>query len=214
MTEQLEKIPTSPSKRVFDVLASMLLIALLFPVMIFLLLGILVEYLLSSSARGPLLYHETRISQGVPFTLYKVRTFKLTSLATAHSNGIINTKELERDWRTMTVMGLVLRQIYLDEYPQLFLVLLGKMSLVGPRPVNPAEYQRGLAGGIRAKALLRAGITGRFQTHKAGKYGLNQERVDMEYAEFCRNHPGWKIVLHDCRILSETVVTIFRAEGV
>lgn len=213
MARQFDEISISPLKRAFDIFASAILIVILLPVILVLLSGILVEWLFSPSSRGPLLYHETRISQGKRFTLYKIRTFKLVSLTAAHSNGTIHTKELERDWRNMTGMGLVLRQIYLDEYPQLFLVLFGKMSLVGPRPVNPEEYARGVAGGIRAKKLLRAGITGRFQTHKAGRYGLNQEQVDMEYALFCLHNPGWKIVLRDCRILLATAVTIFRAEG-
>ena len=214
MNKQLELIPVPPLKRAFDIIASIIVIVVLSPLILAILILFALERTVSPASRGPLLYTETRISQGKPFTFYKFRTFKNSSLAHARSNGTIHTKELEQDWRNMTFTGLILRQVYLDEFPQLFLVLTGKMSMVGPRPTNPEEYERGLTGGIRAKTLLRAGLTGRFQTHKSKKYGLSQETVDMEYAEFCRNNPGWRIVLNDMVIVLQTVITIIRAEGI
>ena len=214
MTEAFDLIPLSPYKRAFDVLASSTIVIVLSPVMLALLLLFYLEEMIHPAAHGPLLYSETRISQGKPFTFYKIRTFKPTSLARAKSNGTVNTKELEQDWRNFTLTGLMLRQVYLDEFPQLFLVLTGVMSLVGPRPVNPEEYTRGFANGIRAKTFLKAGLTGRFQTHKARMYNLNQEETDMAYAQFCRTNPGWRIVLHDCKILCQTVLTVMRAEGI
>jgi lipopolysaccharide/colanic/teichoic acid biosynthesis glycosyltransferase len=210
----LEIIPTQLLKRLFDIVASAIVIVLLSPIILLLLLLALLEQALSPTARGPLFYKETRISQGKPFTFYKIRTFKMLALEKAHENGIIHTKKLEHDFRNLTFIGMVLIQVYLDEFPQLFLVLIGKMSFVGPRPTNPQTYAEYIARGNRAKAILKAGLTGRFQTHKAVKYGLDQEHVDMEYAYFCKNSSGLQIVQRDITILLQTAYTIIRAEGI
>ncbi len=214
MAEQLEIIPLSPWKRAFDVIASASIIVALSPVITLFLIAILLERLFMPSTRGPLLYTETRISQGEPFTFYKLRTFKLSSISNARKNGTIHTKELEQDFRNFTPTGLALRQVYLDEFPQLFLVLIGRMTLVGPRPTNPVEYKNSIEGGLHAKRILKAGLTGRFQSHKSVKYGLNQEQTDMDYAHFCKTHSGPFIVLYDAVVCLQTILTILRAEGI
>lgn len=178
----------------------------------FVLMGI--EHMLRPVARGPILYKELRISQGKPFAFYKIRTFKLTALEKASGNGVVHTKKLEHDFRNLTITGMVLIQTYLDEFPQLFLALIGKMSFVGPRPINPEVYERDIASGKITLHVLKAGLTGRFQTHKSAKYGLVQKDVDMDYVHLCRNCSGLQVLRHDTRVLFETVYTIFRAEGI
>lgn len=135
-------------------------------------------------------------------------------LSRAQTNGTIHTKELEQDLQNLTITGRFLRQIYLDEFPQLFLVLAGIMTLVGPRPTNIEEYAQGFASGVRSKAIMQAGLTGKFQAYKSEKYRLKQEEVDMEYATFVRNNPGWQVVLRDSLIILQTIIAIIRAEGI
>ena len=96
MPEQLNPIPLSPWKRAFDVIASACIVITLSPVMLLFLIAIGLERIFSPSTRGPLLYKETRISQGKPFTFYKIRTLKISSLSRAKHNGTIRTKELEQ----------------------------------------------------------------------------------------------------------------------
>lgn len=212
-TEKIEIIRIPILKRLFDIIVSITIIVGLSPVMVVMLLLYYLEQRLFPRARGPLLYKEIRISQGKPFNFYKIRTFTCSALEKKNEGGIIHTKNLEADFRNLTVMGMVLIQTYLDEFPQLFLVLLGKMSLVGPRPTNPEAYERGFTAGLRAKTILRAGLTGYFQTHKSVKFKLNQEQVDMEYANFCKNNSGFKVVARDLKMLILTVFTLIRAEG-
>lgn len=209
-----QPIPISPLKRAFDVIASAIVLVLLSPAMLalFILMGI--EHMLRPATRGPLLYKEVRISQGKPFMFYKIRTFKPAALEKANGNGVIHTKKLEHDFRNLTITGMILIQTYLDEFPQLFLVLSGKMSFVGPRPTNIEVYERDIDGGNYSRAILKAGLTGRFQTHKSAKYGLVQKDVDMDYAHLCKNCSGLQILRHDMRVLLETIYTIFRAEGI
>lgn len=213
ITGKMEAVRIPILKRIFDIIGSIIIIVVLSPVMLVMLLLFYLEQLLFPRARGPLLYKETRISQGKPFNFYKIRTFTCSVLEREDGNGIVHTKNLESNFRNLTVMGMVLIQTYLDEFPPLFLIILGRMSLVGPRPTNPEAYERGFAVGLRAKTILKAGLTGYFQTHKSVKFKLNQEQVDMEYANFCRNNSGLKIIVHDMKMLLLTVLTIIRAEG-
>lgn len=210
----LEVVPISPLKRAFDVVTSTLVIVLLSPVVLVMLAMMIVEQYLRPAARGPLLYKEVRISHGEPFIFYKIRTFKLAALEKVRIAGIVHTKYLEQDFRNLTVTGMILIQTYLDEFPQLFLVLIGKMSFVGPRPANPEVYASDIAGGNYTRAILRAGLTGHFQTYRSVKHGLIQKQVDMEYALLCKNCSGVAILRHDLEVLKHTVLTIIRAEGI
>jgi lipopolysaccharide/colanic/teichoic acid biosynthesis glycosyltransferase len=209
----MNTIPLSPLKRVFDIIVSAILLTALAPFGIFFLLLCLLEQLVVPSARGPFFYKEIRISQGAPFTLRKIRTLKTVAITQALSNGVVHTKRLERGTNNFTLVGSLLHRIYLDEMPQLFSVFIGDMSIVGPRPTNTASYENGLTRGHRAKRILKAGLTGRFQTHKHVKYKLNQEQVDMRYAELCKTNSGLRIVMYDSYILLQTAATVLRAEG-
>lgn len=203
------------AKRLFDVIFSLALLVILSPLVLTIVLAQLLEFAFRPSARGRIFYSETRISQGQPFVLYKFRIFKNAALKNSlKENGTIQTKPLELDPANLTVIGRLLKQAYLDEIPQLWCVLKGDMSLVGPRPTNIINYQRNLERGNQAKRLLKAGVTGYFQSHKGRKLQKNQEELDMEYARFLQTHPSWRVVLFDLKILLISVYTVLRAEGV
>lgn len=210
----MNAVPIPRAKRIFDIFASILIIILLSPLIAVLLCIFVIEEIISPSARGSFFYTETRISQGKPFTLWKFRTFRTKALSDARSTGtIIHTKKLEQKKQNLTFTGRIFRQIYMDEAPQIISVLLGDMSLVGPRPTNPENYEHDIREGYQAKRILKAGLTGRFQTRKHVKYQLNQESVDMEYADFCISRNGITIILYDLKILLDTALTVLRAEG-
>src|SRR5439155_12519314 len=97
--------------------------------------------------RGPVLFRQTRVGKdGRPFTLYKFRTMvpdaeQLRELLTERNEADGVLFKIRRDPR-VTATGQWLRRWSLDELPQLFNVLRGEMSLVGPRPALPAETER------------------------------------------------------------------------
>lgn len=132
------------SKRLFDVICSALGLLLLSP----LLLGVAVWVKLDSS--GPVLFRQTRIGRfGVPFTIHKFRTMRVEA-------GPLIT--IGADPR-ITRAGHALRASKLDELPQLWDVLRGAMSLVGPRPELP-KYVELYPAGLREQVLaVRPGIT-------------------------------------------------------
>jgi lipopolysaccharide/colanic/teichoic acid biosynthesis glycosyltransferase len=132
-------------KRAFDIVASFVGIILLLP--LFLVITILIKIFMP----GPVLFRQFRTGRyGNLFSIFKFRTMKLD-----HDGSSISIKGQSR----ITPLGAVLRKYKLDELPELWNVLKGDMSLVGPRPDLP-EYADKLAGEERKILELRPGITG------------------------------------------------------
>jgi lipopolysaccharide/colanic/teichoic acid biosynthesis glycosyltransferase len=134
------------SKRAFDIIVSSAgLIGLFVP---FLFIALVIKI----SSPGPVFFRQARIGRrGEPFFVVKFRTMA----ADAEKSGTITASNDPR----VTTVGRLLRRYKLDEYPQLWNVLIGKMSLVGPRPDVPGYADR-LEGDARRILELRPGITG------------------------------------------------------
>ncbi len=202
-------------KRIFDILACLFILVILSPLIVFILAIFFTEEIFSATSRGPLFYTETRISKGLPFKVFKFRIFKVTvSKKYFEKHGFVQTKELEGDNNNLTLTGRLLKQIYMDELPQIFNVLIGDMTLVGPRPSNEVvTYEDGLAGRFQ-RFLFVGGLTGPFQAVKDAKTRPVQSEVDMAYIIYCKNNPGWKIILKDLVIMSQTILVVLRAKGI
>ena len=136
-------------KRILDILISMALLVFLAP------LFLLIAMLVNVNTDGTLIFRQQRIGQyGQPFTIYKFRTMHTDA---PHD---LPSAQLRAAGQFITPIGRFLRQTGLDELPQLFNVLKGDMSFVGPRPVIPSE-KRLLALRRRNGAdTVRPGITG------------------------------------------------------
>lgn len=133
-------------KLVFDRGASLFGLIILLPVLI--IVSILIRIKMPG---GPVIFRQKRVGQyGRLFTMYKFR-----SMTVAHSGSSVSVKGESR----ITPLGAVLRKYKLDELPELWNVLIGDMSLVGPRPDVPG-YADKLEGDDRRILLLKPGITG------------------------------------------------------
>ena len=133
-------------KSIFDRTASFFGLVFLFPVLI--VVGILIRIKMPG---GPIIFKQRRVGQhGQLFTMYKFR-----SMTVGHSGSSVSVKGESR----ITPLGAKLRKYKLDELPELWNVLIGDMSLVGPRPDVPG-YADKLEGENRRILLLKPGITG------------------------------------------------------
>lgn len=193
-------------KGVLDAMGSSLLIVALSPVL--LLLAALVKF----GSRGPVFYRQVRIGlDGKPFHILKFRSMivdadaHLARLMAEQGRGDMPLFKLENDPR-VTGVGSVMRRYSLDELPQLFNVLGGKMSLVGPRP-QVADEVALYSGPAEQRLSVRPGMTGMWQV--SGRSRLTWERalaLDLEYAH------NWN-VLQDLRILGKTLHAVIGGDG-
>jgi len=165
-------------KRSFDFVGAGLILLALAP----LLAAIAVAIKLDS--RGPVLFHQRRMGRdGVPFEMLKFRTMvdgaeALKSTLAAHNEADGGLFKIKDDPR-ITRVGNRLRQISLDELPQLFNVLRGEMSLVGPRPLVLDEDDK-IEGWRRSRLELPPGMTGPWQVFGSARIPLN-EMVKIDY---------------------------------
>jgi exopolysaccharide biosynthesis polyprenyl glycosylphosphotransferase len=192
-------------KRVFDVAASSAALVALIPLLLVIALGIRLE------GPGPVLHRQTRIGRhGKPFRMVKFRT--MVPDAECRRSELATTNELDgplfkiREDPRVTGVGRLLRRYSLDELPQLANVLLGRMSLVGPRPPLPEEVRQ-YAKETRRRLLVKPGLTGLWQI--SGRSTLSWTdgvALDLHYVE------NWSLTT-DFVILWKTVRVVATGTG-
>jgi len=196
-------------KRIFDYLASILLIILFMPILILLFLIVSID-----TKGNPLFSHKRVGYRGERFKVWKFRTMYLD--ANHRLETILETCEESRaEWEKnfklkndprVTRVGQFLRKTSLDELPQLINVLKGEMSLVGPRPIIMDEVAK-YGDFYQYFTAVRPGITGLWQV--SGRNDISyDERVQLD-VWYVRN---WSIQL-DIEILIKTAIVVFSRKG-
>jgi exopolysaccharide biosynthesis polyprenyl glycosylphosphotransferase len=192
-------------KRALDLVGAVVGIALLAPLM-----GILV-LLIRRSSPGPALFHQERIGKdGMPFNVLKFRTMvdgadDMKADLRERNEAAEGLFKIADDPR-VTPIGKLLRRSSLDELPQLFNVLRGEMSLVGPRPLVPEEDCR-IEGRHRRRLHLKPGMTGQWQIFGSSKIPL-REMVTIDYL-YVANWTLWG----DMKILCRTLPYMLARRG-
>jgi len=180
-------------KRIFDIVFSFAGILLLLPFFLY------IAIMIRTFMRGKVLFKQTRPGlHGKPFTIYKFRTM---------SNKRDEDGNLLPDNQRMTKLGVFLRSTSLDEFPELFNVLKGDMSLVGPRPLLRQYLDRYTPEQARRHAV-RPGITGWAQVN--GRNAITWEEkfeLDVWYVD------NWSFWL-DMKIIGMTFWKVLKREGI
>ena len=163
---------------------------------------------------GPVLFRQVRAGRrGQPFRIAKFRTMVVDAEKRLADDPVLLASYLAGDNKLrpaqetrVTRIGRLLRATSLDELPQLFNVLAGSMSLVGPRPVLYSElrYYGTRTGRVLA---VRPGITGPWQVSGRSSVG-RAERVEMDEA-----YASWWSIAGDLSILARTIVAVGRRDG-
>lgn len=170
------------------------------------------DMLLVRRDRGPWLYRERRISRGREFDLLKFRVLRRDALHRAYAEGQSRTHEAELENLTWAGRRL-LKPWYLDELPQLFNILRGDMSLVGPRPWPLSMVHSQVAAGCYYRNLVMAGWTGPAQVQKGVTEPADATELDLAYVEACRAWRGAQLARYDLGILWQTLGVLRRGEG-
>jgi len=204
--ELLPIVPRARAKRGVDVVGAVLGLVLAAPIML------AVAILLKLSSRGPIIFAQERCGlAGRRFRFFKFRT--MIDGAEDHRASLSHLNEMSgpvfkiaRDPR-ITRVGALLRKTSLDELPQLWNVLRGEMSLVGPRPPLPEEVARYDARQFQRLGVV-PGITGLWQV--SGRSCINdfETWLELDLAYVRR----WSLWL-DFRILAKTIVVVISARG-
>jgi lipopolysaccharide/colanic/teichoic acid biosynthesis glycosyltransferase len=194
------------AKRAIDLTASLIVLVLLGPLLVAVALAILVV------DGRPILFVQDRAGlHGRPFRIMKFRTMRVGADAERvklrELNEIAGNASFKlTDDPRVTRLGHTLRRTSIDELPQLVNVLMGQMSLVGPRP-HPFDDVAGYADWHYRRFAMKPGITGLWQISARRDTDFDRwVRLDLEYIE------RWSLLL-DIRIMAATIPALLRGEG-
>ncbi len=195
------------TKRLFDIIVSAALLIILSPLLL------LIAVLIKLDSPGPILFRQKRVGErGRLFWMYKFRSMKAGSekkekqLLQNNQDGLPIFNKTPIDFR-ITHFGRFLRRTSLDELPQLFNVLKGEMSLVGPRPELPWMVEQ-YEPWQRKRFAVPQGMTGWWQVNGRMKRGDPEQRAEDDLF-YMRNYSLWL----DLRILWKTVQAVIHGEG-
>jgi len=197
--------PAIVAKHGGERLVAAVLLAVVSPVLVVVALAV------RSTSRGPALFKQVRVGRGGRlFTLYKFRTMRVSAEAelvdlTEQSDNDGPLFKMRADPRR-TALGRRLRRFSVDELPQLWNVVKGEMSIVGPRPPLPREVA-GYTDEVRRRLLVKPGLTGLWQVSGRANLPWHEAvRLDLYYVE------NWSPAL-DLAILCKTVTAVVRGRG-
>lgn len=203
-------------KRVLDIACASLALVLLLPLML------VVAIAIAATSPGPVIFRQIRLGKGgVPFVFYKFRSMHTNSDDRIHrqyvaelikgetaagSEGGAKIYKIRSDPRIFAV-GKVIRKTSIDELPQLFNVLRGDMSMVGPRPALPYEVENYQAWHLRRILAIRPGITGLWQVEGRSRVPFDEMvRMDLRYIRDCS-------LWLDVSLMLRTFKAVLRCDG-
>lgn len=182
-------------KRLLDIVLSLPAVVILLPVFV------VISVAIKLSGKGPVIFRQERAGKnGKPFTFYKFRTMK------TDVDPFGPSPKAADDLR-LTKVGKILREYSLDELPQLFNVLKGDMSVVGPRPLYISQMSE-WDERQKKRLLVKPGLTGLAQISGRGELTIEEKlELDVRYVETAGFWPDLKIIL-------TTVAQVFRRKNI
>jgi exopolysaccharide production protein ExoY len=195
-------------KRAIDILGALVGLILFSPIIV------IVSFIIFVTDGRPLFFYQDRLGLGgETFHIFKFRSMRRDAEETLRGNPIIYKKYVSNNYKLpegedprITKIGLFLRKTSLDELPQFWNVLIGDMSLVGPRPIVQTELNE-YASKRHRFLSMKPGITGVWQV--SGRSALKYpERVDVELSYLDKQG-----ITFDIAVLVRTVYCVFKRKG-
>jgi lipopolysaccharide/colanic/teichoic acid biosynthesis glycosyltransferase len=200
-------------KLLLDKLIALVILVFSLPVIIFLFFFNLLEGLIIPENRGPLFFFYWGMSHGKRFRKYKIRLIK-TKYIDKELWKVNDWHAFKNEWipESRTWMGKFVKKFYLDEIPQFFNVLMGDMSIVGPRPLAIHHYERDLAQGNITRKLVRGGLLGYGHVRK-GTPEFGMPVFEYEYVYRYLHYSPFRLLMTDLYVIYRGVIVMSKGGG-
>ena len=200
-------------KRLLDIFISLILIFICTPIIIVVLILYSFEFLISPKSRGNIFYFYYAVSRSKKFKKFKIRVIKKeyidNNLSKTNSWG---AHKLEWDVKCHTFMGGIIKKFYLDEIPQLFNILLGDMSFIGPRALSEFHYKKDVDQGNVIRKLIKGGLIGYGHIHK-GTDKMGDSKYEYEYLNAYIKSSFFSFYMLEFKIIIKSIFLVLKGGG-
>ena len=206
-------LPSRPLKLVFEKTVAGLLLLVAAPILLLIKVAFTIEGWIVPENAGPMIFSYKAVSAGRIFPKYKIRLVKM---------GYIDQEGAKRgDWHAFsaewtpesrTYVGRFVKKFYLDELPQLYSILRGDMSIVGPRPLAVHHYERDRQQGNVTRFLIRGGLLGLGHVMK-GTPEMGNPIYEYEYIDRYLKLSGFGLLCLDLVIIARGLRVVLKGKG-
>ncbi|MDA7802564.1 sugar transferase [Gammaproteobacteria bacterium] len=200
-------------KTLFDKLVALLFLLMSIPILFILKICYVIEGIIIPENKGPMLFYYWGVSGGKRIKKWKVRLIKnkyIDPFGASRHDWIAFSAEWTPDSRTY--VGALAKKWYLDELPQFWSVLIGDMSIVGPRPLSVLHYERDKDQGNVTRTLLKGGLLGLGHINK-GTSEMGNPIYEYEYVEEYLNRSSLGLLKLDLWIIWRGIIVILKGGG-
>ena len=211
--EIVDTLPPRFFKLAFDKLLAAVLLAFSLPILLVLKIAYVIEGILIPENKGPMFFYYWGVSGGKKMKKWKLRLIKTKYIepkGAIRHDGLAFSAEWKQDSRT--VIGAFAKKWYLDELPQFWSVLIGDMSIVGPRPLSVLHYERDKAQGNVTRLLLKGGLLGLGHINK-GTAEMGNSLYEYEYIDEYLNRSPFGLLRLDLWIIWKGAIVILKGGG-
>jgi lipopolysaccharide/colanic/teichoic acid biosynthesis glycosyltransferase len=208
-----EGLPPRFFKTLFDKVMALILLSISLPILLLLKIAYVVEGILIPENKGPMLFYYWGVSGGKKMKKWKIRLIKTKYIepeGAARHDWIAFSAEWTPDSRT--IVGAFAKKWYLDELPQFWSVLIGDMSIVGPRPLSVLHYERDKAQGNVTRSLLKGGLLGLGHINK-GTSEMGNSLYEYQYIDEYLNRSSLGLLRLDLWIIWKGAIVILKGGG-
>jgi lipopolysaccharide/colanic/teichoic acid biosynthesis glycosyltransferase len=206
-------LPPRFFKTLFDKVVATVLLTFSLPILLLLKIAYVIEGVLIPENKGPMLFYYWGVSRGKKMKKWKIRLIKtkfIEAEGAKQHDWIAYSAEWMPDSRTH--VGEFAKKWYLDELPQFWSVLIGDMSIVGPRPLSVLHYERDKAQGNVTRSLLKGGLLGLGHINK-GTSEMGNPIYEYEYVNEYLNRSSLSLLWLDLWIIWRGVLVIMKGGG-